>query len=153
MLAVARSKLNCRFLSAYLHLRVRQDCSVQSGCDGDCAGRRPSLYELEEQCPDRVYDRRSEDALRRTVLVRIDVISEQPDIQKQAGHRDGRDLRLIRPEKKEEIMDRERWIKLYKIVNYQADNRCHQPKDQPEPKVVFFEYHDFHVFSSLLFRT
>ena len=111
------------------------------------------LYKFEKQRPDGVNDRCREDALRRVVLVRIDVVGEQGDIQKETGHRNRGDLGLIRPEKVEEIMDRERWIELNKIVDHQADNGRHQPEDQPQPEVIFLEYHDFHVFSSLLLRT
>src|SRR6185312_3883154 len=111
------------------------------------------LNELEQQGRNGVQDRRRENALGSAVPVGIDIEGKQADIQDQARHRNRRDLLLIGPKEEEEVVNRKSGIKLDKIVNRQTEDRCHQPKHEAQPEVIFFEYHDFHVFSSLVLRT
>jgi len=108
---------------------------------------------LKQQGHDRIDQRRRKNPLRRTILMRVDIISEKRNVQHQAGHRNCRDLRLVGPQKIEKILYRIGGIKFDEIVDDKAYNGCHQTKHHAQPEVVFFEYHDFHVFSSLLFRT
>jgi hypothetical protein len=115
------------------------------------AGRQ--LDKFKQQSHDRIDQRRRKDPLSRTILMGIDIISEKRNVQNQTGHRNCRDLRLIRPQEIEKILYRIGGIKFDEIVDDKAYNGCHQAQDQAQPEVVFFEYHDFHVFSSLLFRT
>ena len=84
--------------------------------------------------------------------MRVEIDRKQRNIQHQTRHRDRRDLRLIIPYKHQKIFERIS-RELHEIVDDQAKDRRYQPKDKAQPEVVFFEYHGFHVFSSLLFRT
>ena len=118
--------------------------------------RKPShklLNELKHQRHDRIDQRRRKNPLRRLIPMRINIDRKKRNIQHQTGHRNGRDLRLIIPDKPQKILERKSRIELHKIINDKAYNWCYQPEYQAQPKVVFFEYHDFHVFSSLLLRT
>jgi hypothetical protein len=112
-----------------------------------------SLNELKKQRDDRIDQRRRKNPLRRLIPMRIDIDRKKRNIQHQTWHRNSRDLHLIVPNERQKILERKRRIELHKIINDKAYDRCYQPEYQAQPKVVFFEYHDFHVFSSLLLRT
>jgi hypothetical protein len=111
------------------------------------------LDKLKQQRHYRIDNRRRKDPLGRTVLMGIDINGEQRYIQHQTGHRNGRNLRFIRRHEVKEVPQRIERVKLEKIVDEKAKDRCDKAKHQAQPEVVFFEYHDFHVFSSLLLRT
>jgi len=126
------------------------------------SGRKPSprtAYgdatsdKLEQQRQYGIDQRRRKHPLRRLIPMRIDVNGKKHNIQYQTRHRYRRDLRLIRPYKIQKIPYRIQRIEFYKIIDDEANNRRNQAKHHAQPEVVFFEYHDFHVFSSLLFRT
>jgi hypothetical protein len=112
-----------------------------------------SLNELKKQRNNRIDQRRRKNPLRRLIPMRIDIDRKKRNIQHQTWHRNSRDLHLIVPNERQKILERKSRIELHKIINDKAYDRCYQPEYQAQPKVVFFEYHDFHVFSSLLFRT
>jgi len=81
---------------------------------------------LKQQGHDRIDQRRCKDPLGCTILMRVDIIGEKRNIQHQAGHRNCRDLRLIRPQKIEKILYRIGGIKFDEIVDDKAYNGCHQ---------------------------
>ena len=108
---------------------------------------------LEQKGYNRIDQGRRKDPLGGLIPMGIDIIGEQSDIQQQTRNGDGRDLVLIRPQKEEEIRHAVERVEFYKIVDDKADNGGYQAKQHPQPEVVFFENHDFHVFSSLLLRT
>jgi hypothetical protein len=109
--------------------------------------------EFEQQGRNRIDQRRRKNAFGRIIAVGIDIKGEQSDIQHQARHGDRRNLALVHTNKIQEISQRESRIEFDKIINDQAYDRGDQTQYQPEPKIVFFEDHNFHVFSSLLLRT
>jgi hypothetical protein len=115
--------------------------------------RETQLNKLKKQRRNRIDNRRRKNPLGRTVLMGIDINGEQRYIQYQAWHRNGCNLRFICRQEVKEVPHRIERIKLEKIIDEKAEDRCHQAKQQAQPEVVFFEYHDFHVFSSLLLRT
>ena len=81
---------------------------------------------FKQQSHDRIDQRRRKDPLCRTILVGIDIISEKRNVQNQTGHRNCRDLRLIRPQEIEKILYRIGGIKFDEIVDDKAYNGCHQ---------------------------
>jgi len=85
-----------------------------------------ALYKLKQQCQYGVDQRGREYTLGRAVPVRIDIVSEQPDIQQQARHGHRRDLGLVGPQKAEEIAEGERGVELHEIIDDKADDRGHQ---------------------------
>jgi len=91
--------------------------------------QRPS-HKLENQRQYRIYNRRRKNPLCRNVLVGIDINSKQCNVQHQTRYRHRRNLRLIRPEKIEKVLQRKGGIKLDQIIDEQAKNRSHQPENQ-----------------------
>ena len=111
------------------------------------------LNELKQQRQDGIDQGCREDPLRGVIPVRIDIDRKKGDVQHQAGNRYGSDLRFVGLDEPEKFADRIQRIELHEIVDGKAKDRRDQSQNQPQSKVVFFEYHDFHVFSSLLLRT
>jgi len=111
------------------------------------------LHPLYHQGKNGVDQRRGEDAFGREILMGIDKKGEEGDVQHQAGHRHGRDLALVGANDEEELPDRIVGIELDEIIDDQAQDGSYQAQYEAETEIVFFEDHDFHVFSSLLLRT
>jgi hypothetical protein len=63
------------------------------------------LNELKKQRDDRVDQCRRKNPLGRLIAMRIDIDRKKRNIQHQAGHRNGRDLRLIVPDKCQKILE------------------------------------------------
>ena len=116
-------------------------------------GQLSTSNKLKQQRHYRIDQCRGKHALRRLVAMGINIHREQPNIQQQARDRNSRDLRLIRLHKPEEVLHRIKRVESDEVVNEKAKKWCYQTRHQAQPEVVFFEYHDFHVFSSLLLRT
>jgi len=128
----------------------------QSGPPGkeqQTTAHRTNSNKLKQQRNDRIDQRSRKNTLRRLIPVGIDINRKKRNIQHQTRHRDRRDLRLVILDKLQELLKGKSRIKLDEIVDDEAYDRCDQSQHQAQPEVVFFEYHGFHVFSSLLFRT
>jgi len=112
----------------------------------------PFLNKLKQQSQDRIDQRRGKDPFGRLIPVRINIIGEKCDIQQETGYRHGRDLVPMGMQEGKELPD-SHGRELHIIIDDKAYDWGYQPKQDAQPQVVFFEDHDFHVFSSLLFRT
>ena len=86
----------------------------------------PPLNKLKQQRQYGIDQGRRKDPLGRAILVRIDIKRKKRNVQHQAGHRNRGDLRLVRPQEKEEIIDAESGIEFDEIVDDKADDRRYQ---------------------------
>ncbi len=84
---------------------------------------------LEHQRYDRIDQRRRKNPLRRLIPMRIDINGKKRNIQHQTRHRNGRDLRLVVPDKLQKFPKGISRIELDKIINDKADDRRNQPHD------------------------
>ena len=87
---------------------------------------------LKKQRENSIDQRRGKNPLRRTILMRIDIISEQGNIKHQTGHRHRSDLRLVRPQEIEKIFYRKSGVELDEIIDDKAYDRRDQPQDQAQ---------------------
>ena len=114
----------------------------------------PTLRQkLEHQRNDRVDQRCCKYPLGSAIPVGVDINGEEGNIQHQTRNGDGRNLASVAADKSQEFAKSKSRIEFDEIVDYEAHDRRHEAQYQSESEIVFFEDHNFHVFSSLPLRT
>ena len=94
--------------------------SNRPGIPANNAPAAQNSDKLEQQRNDRVYKGRSKHPLGRLIPAGIDIDRKKQNIQEKTRHRNSRDLRLVMPDKLQELLKRISRIKLDEIIDDKA---------------------------------
>ena len=83
----------------------------------------------------------------------IDIDREEEGIGDQANAANSGQQGLVSAQEKKVFRHGHGLGKIPEIINKHGQQRGDQSDDNAKPEVIFFKYHNFHVFSSLLLRT